>query len=120
MSANLDFMLVTCAHNLRRCRKFVTPISQVQAENRNFYEDFAFRIRFIRKKRGVTLSQLAQGSASTAKSWESGSRPRPEDWEEIAKRLGVSVSLVFLGSPKSREDCDFVAKFADEIGKPPH
>lgn len=30
----------------------------------------------------------------------------------------MSVSLLFLGSPKTREDYEFVAKFADEIGQP--
>lgn len=104
---------------LRRCRKFVTTIPHLQEQLRNFYDNFGTRIAFIRDKRGLTLGQLSEGAASTAKSWEAGSLPRPDQWEPIAKRLGLSVSLVFLGDPKTREDFDFVAKFADEIGLPP-
>lgn len=90
----------------------------MQDLNRNFYDNLAHRLRFIRKKRGLTLSALAGGSASTAKSWESGTRPRPDQWEEVARRLGLSVSLVILGQPKTRADYDFIAKHADEIGNP--
>ncbi|QYM80265.1 helix-turn-helix domain-containing protein [Horticoccus luteus] len=91
----------------------------MQDSNRNFYEDFGMRLAFIRKARGLTLSELSSGSASTAKSWEAGSRPRSDQWEAVAGRLGLSVSFVFLGVPKLREDFDFIAKFADEVGKPP-
>lgn len=41
--------------------------------------------------------------------------PRNDLWEGIAARLGVTVSLLFLGLPKSPEDYDFIAKYADEI-----
>lgn len=92
----------------------------MQAKLRNFYGDFGTRLAFIREKRGLTLGELAGGkAASTAKSWESGSVPRPDQWPAIAERLGLSVSFVFLGEPKSRSDYDFVAKFADELGVPP-
>lgn len=86
-----------------------------QEKYRKFYDDFGDRIAFIREKRGLTLGELSGGSASTAKSWEDGSRPNPDKWEAVAKRLGLSVSFVFLGKPTSREDFDFVAKFADEL-----
>lgn len=89
-----------------------------QENNRNFYDDFGKRLAFIREKRGLTLTQLSGGSASTAKSWEDGSRPAPDKWEAVAGRLNLSVSLVFLGEPSSKEDFDFVAKFTDEIGSP--
>jgi transcriptional regulator with XRE-family HTH domain len=91
----------------------------VQAANRKFFDNFAERISFLRSKRGLTLNELAGGSASTAKSWEQGSLPRTDQWETIAARLGLSVSLVFLGKPTSREDYEFVAKYSDEIGPPP-
>lgn len=88
----------------------------MQDQIRNFYDDFGSRISFIRKKRGLTLGELSGGSSSTAKSWESGIRPRPDQWEAIAARVGLSVSFVFLGKPTSAEDYEFIAKFADEIG----
>ncbi len=93
-------------------------LRNLQAQYRNFYDSFGTRIAFIREKTGLTLGQLSDGAASTAKSWESGSLPRADQWEAIAARLGLSVSLVFLGSPKSKEDYDFLAKYADEL--PPH
>ena len=93
--------------------------SQVQALNRNFYDDFGRRILFLRHKQGLTLAALSGGSPSTANSWERGSLPRPDQWDSIAGRLGLSVSFVFLGQPKSRADYDFIARFADEIGPPP-
>ena len=90
----------------------------MQAKLRNFYGDFGRRISFIREKRGLTLRAMADGKPSTAKSWEGGSRPGSEHWEKIAGRVGLSVSFVFLGQPTSREDYEFVAKYADEIGSP--
>lgn len=90
----------------------------MQEPNRKFYEEFASRISFIRRARNLTLAELSGGSASTAKSWEAGSLPRADQWQTVASRLGLSVSFVFLGVPKLREDFDFVAKYADEIGRP--
>jgi len=87
----------------------------LQDSNRTFFDDFALRIKFMREKRGLGLAELSGGAASTAKSWERGSRPRPALWDEVAARLGLSVSFVFLGKPVSNEDYDFIAKFADEI-----
>ena len=92
----------------------------MQPKYRNFYDDFGERIAFIREKRGMTLGELSGGSASTAKSWEEGSRPNPEKWEAVASRLKLSVSFVFLGEPRSAADFDFVAKFADEVGPSPY
>lgn len=93
--------------------------SQGQELLRNFYDDFGTRIAFIRAKRGLSLAALAGGTASTAKSWEAGSRPSPDKWEAIAARVGLSSSLVMMGIPRLREDYDFVAKYQDEIGTPP-
>lgn len=44
--------------------------------------------------------------------------PRNDLWEGIASKLGVSVSLLFLGHPKTSADYDFLAKYADEIAIP--
>lgn len=63
----------------------------------------------------MSFGALAGGKPSTAKSWESGTTPRTNLWEGIAGRLGVSVSFLFLGQPKTPEDYDFIAKYADEI-----
>lgn len=91
---------------------------QGQAPLRNFYDDFGTRLAFLRAKRGIPLASLAGGKASTAKSWEQGSIPAASRWEEIAEKLGLSPSFVFLGQPRLREDYDFIAKYGDEIGEP--
>lgn len=90
----------------------------MQESNRTFFNDFALRISFMRQKRGLGLAELSGGAASTAKSWESGSRPRPAQWDEVAAKLGLSVSFVFVGKPTSGEDYAFIAKYADEL--PPY
>ncbi len=100
---------------MRMCLKVVTPISQLQAKLHNFFLDFATRLRFLRQKRNIALRVLGGGKASTAKSWEGGSQPAPERWDEIASLLELSPSFVFVGTPITREDYDFIAKFADEI-----
>lgn len=100
---------------MRGCRNIVTMKSQHQEQNRKPFDSFASRLRFVREKRGVSLGALANGKPSTAKSWESGVNPRPDQWEGIASKLGVSVSFLFLGHPKTPEDYAFVAKYNDEI-----
>lgn len=96
------------------------PDRNVQDKTRNFYDDFGTRIRFIRHRRGLTLGALGGGKPSTAKSWELGIKPRPDEWEAVANRLNLSVSLIFLGHPVSRTDYEFLAKYADEIERPAH
>lgn len=93
--------------------------SQRQAILRSFYGDFGTRIAFIREKRGMGLAELGNGKASTAKSWEAGSRPKPEKWEELAVKLNLSSSFVMTGKPRLQSDYDFIAKYGDEIGPPP-
>lgn len=87
----------------------------LQEPNRTFFDNFASRLSFIREKRGLGLAEVSGGAASTAKSWERGTMPRPALWDEIAARLRLSVSFVFLGKPVASADYDFLAKFADEI-----
>lgn len=73
----------------------------------------------LREKRGLSLAELAGGgSPSTAKSWEGGALPRPEKWDEIANRLGVSPTFLVSGRPTIQADFDFIAKHEDEIGIP--
>jgi len=91
----------------------------MQEEITTFYEDLSKRIRFIREKKGITLKELANGSASTAQSWEQGKQPRKPKWRGISERLGLSESFIFLGKPRSKEDYDFIATFRNEIGEPP-
>lgn len=91
----------------------------MQVANRKFYEDFGTRIRVIREKRGLSLAELSGGTASTANSWQNGSLPRADRWDEIAKRLQVSSSFLISGKPIFDEDYEFIAKYRDEIGSPP-
>ena len=80
------------------------------------------RIRWIRQKQGLTLSDLADGRASTAGSWEEGKLPRSDKWQGIAERLRVSWNLISSGWPRSDEDYVFLRENRNSLdftGAPP-
>ncbi len=85
----------------------------------SFYDRFGQRLRFIRQSRGLTLSELSAGSASTAQSWESGTYPRTRRWKELADRLNVSEPFLFKGIPALSCDYDFIRQNRSVIGDPP-
>lgn len=76
---------------------------------------FANRLAFLRDRQRVTLSELAEGKASTAKSWEEGKTPRGDKWQGIAQRLRLSEIFIFHGRPETSEDYAFIEKWRNEI-----
>lgn len=73
------------------------------------------RIRWLRSKRGLTLAQLGDGSASTAGSWEEGKLPRGDRWQGITERLGATWTFISTGVPTSEADYGILRQYRNEI-----
>lgn len=80
-----------------------------------FSADVGNRLAFLRDKQGVTLETLGDGHPTTAQSWEQGKSPRRAKWGGIAKRLGLSESLIFMGRPDSDADYAFLVNWRNLI-----
>jgi len=91
----------------------------LQDQITNFYDNFGMRLHFMRQARGLTLSELSSGSASTAQSWETGIYPRTRKWREISEKLGLSEPFIFKGIPAIASDYEFIRMHRSEIGDPP-